>query len=62
MTASESKASRRGRPLKGREAKARYQVMLEPAVAEKLRRLGNGNLSAGIAHAAALAGRYVRPM
>lgn len=41
-----------GRPLLGSEAKQRYQVMLEPAVAEKLRKIGGDNLSAGIAKAA----------
>lgn len=44
-----------GRPLLGKEAKRRYQVMLEPRTAESLRKLGGGNLSAGIAHAAACA-------
>ena len=44
-----------GRPIQGREAKKRYQVMLEPATAEKLRKTGKGNLSAGIAHAASTA-------
>lgn len=42
-----------GRPIVGKEAKRRYQVMLEPRTAEKLRKAGKGNLSAGIAHAAA---------
>jgi hypothetical protein len=41
-----------GRPIQGREAKRRYQVMLEPRVAEKLRKAGKDNLSAGIAKAA----------
>ena len=41
-----------GRPIEGREAKARYQVMLEPRVADKLRKAAAGNLSAGIAKAA----------
>lgn len=41
-----------GRPIVGKEAKQRYQVMLEPRTAEKLRKVGKGNLSAGIAHAA----------
>lgn len=41
-----------GRPILGEEAKKRYQVMLEPSVAESLRKLGRGNLSAGIAKAA----------
>ena len=43
-----------GRPILGKEAKQRYQVMLEPRTAEKLRKVGGGNLSAGIAHAATL--------
>lgn len=43
---------KRGRPVLGRETKARYQVMLEPATAEKLRKAGGDNLSAGIAKAA----------
>lgn len=42
-----------GRPLTGKEAKKRYQVMLEPRTAERLRKAGKGNLSAGIAHAVA---------
>lgn len=41
-----------GRPILGKEAKRRYQVMLEPRTAEKLRKLGDDNLSAGIAKAA----------
>jgi hypothetical protein len=41
-----------GRPIQGREAKRRYQILLEPQVAEKLRRAGGGNLSLGIAQAA----------
>lgn len=41
-----------GRPILGKEAKKRYQVMLEPNTAEKLRTAGGGNLSAGIALAA----------
>ena len=43
---------RPGRPIAGREAKRRYQVLLEPRIAEKLRQAGAGNLSQGIAHAA----------
>lgn len=38
-----------GRPKLGKEVKRRYQVMLEPKVAEKLRKMGKGNLSRGIA-------------
>lgn len=41
-----------GRPRIGKEVKARYQVMLEPRVAARLRKLGKGNLSRGIAEAA----------
>lgn len=41
-----------GRPILGHEAKRRYQVMLEPHTAEKLRTAGGDNLSAGIALAA----------
>lgn len=44
--------NRGGRPIEGKEAKKRYQVMLEPRTAERLRKLGQGNLSAGIAKAA----------
>jgi hypothetical protein len=43
--------SKGGRPIVGKEAKKRYQVMLEPRTAEKLRKVGKGNLSAGIAAA-----------
>ena len=43
---------RGGRPILGKETKRRYQVMLEPRTAEKLRKLGTDNLSAGIAKAA----------
>lgn len=42
-----------GRPLLGAEPRKRYQVVLEPPVAEKLRKYGDGNLSAGIVKAAA---------
>lgn len=41
-----------GRPLLGAEPRKRYQVVLEPRVAEKLRKYGGGNLSAGIVKAA----------
>lgn len=41
-----------GRPLIGDARKMRINVMLAPDVAERLRRLGDGNLSAGIAIAA----------
>jgi hypothetical protein len=46
------KRRKRGRPVTGAERKVRYQVALEPQVAEKLRRLGGDNLSRGIALAA----------
>jgi len=42
-----------GRPIQGREAKRRYQVLIEPRIAEQLRQAGDGSLSRGIAHAAA---------
>jgi hypothetical protein len=51
------KQPKRGRPIEGAEAKQRYQVALEPHVAEKLRRLGGDNLSRGIALAAEIAAR-----
>jgi hypothetical protein len=38
----------RGRPLSGDARKERRNVMLEPAIADFLRRQGDGNLSAGI--------------
>lgn len=41
-----------GRPVMGDEAKKRYNVMLQPRVAERLRRIGDDNLSAGIEKAA----------
>lgn len=44
-----SEPNKGGRPIVGKEAKQRYQVMLEPRTAEKLRKAGGGNLSAGIA-------------
>lgn len=53
-----AKAERRGRvrgpgrPIQGQEAKRRYQVLLEPRIAEKLRQAAGGNLSRGIALAA----------
>lgn len=43
-----------GRPIQGHEAKRRFQVLLEPRIAEKLRHAGGGNLSRGIAQAADL--------
>lgn len=42
-----------GRPIQGAQRKAVFTVMIEPAVAEQLRRLGGDNLSHGIALAAA---------
>lgn len=44
-----------GRPRLGVETRKRYQVVLEPRVAERLREYGEGNLSAGIARAADIA-------
>lgn len=41
-----------GRPLLGKQPRKRYQVVLEPRVAERLRKYGDGNLSAGIVRAA----------
>jgi hypothetical protein len=38
----------RGRPISGDSRKERRNVMLEPAIANFLRRQGDGNLSAGI--------------
>lgn len=49
------KRNKGGRPLLGAEPRKRYQVMLEPKVAERLRKLGDGNLSAGIVLAASKA-------
>lgn len=37
-----------GRPRMGTAAKIRINVMLDPAVAQRLRALGAGNLSRGI--------------
>jgi hypothetical protein len=41
-----------GRPTEGAEVKKRYNVVLEPPVAERLRDYGKNNLSRGIALAA----------
>jgi hypothetical protein len=41
-----------GRPITGEQRKMPYNVMLEPSVADKLRKLGDNNLSRGIAIAA----------
>lgn len=41
-----------GRPTLGAERKKVYTVMIEPAVADRLRKLGGDNLSRGIALAA----------
>lgn len=44
-----AKAPRKpGRPLLGARPKIRINIMLDPAVAARLRALGDGNLSAGI--------------
>lgn len=48
-----AKPNKVGRPILGAERRKRYQVVLEPPVAEKLRKYGGGNLSAGIVKAAA---------
>lgn len=45
-----------GRPLLGAERRERYQVRLEPLLADWLDKLGDGNRSAGIEHAAKVAG------
>ena len=39
---------RRNRPMVGKAAAERYNVSLPPEVAKALRKLGGGNLSAGI--------------
>ena len=41
-----------GRPLLGTQPKIRLNIMLDPAIADRLRALGNGNLSRGIEIAA----------
>lgn len=40
-----------GRPPLGREARKRYLVTLEPAIAKQARAIGDGNLSGGLAQA-----------
>ena len=49
-----------GRPIQGAQRKAMFAVMIEPAIAEQLRRLGGANLSRGIALAAAMAIRAAK--
>jgi hypothetical protein len=44
--------SNAGRPIKGLESKSRYQILMQPHLAEKLRKLGGNNLSRGIELAA----------
>lgn len=44
-----------GRALIGKERRSNYTICLEPATAEKLRKLGDGNLSGGITKAAGIA-------
>ncbi len=39
-----------GRPVAGAEKKQRYQVVLEPSVAENVRRDGGDNLSRGLSN------------
>jgi hypothetical protein len=46
---------KRGRPITGAERKRKLTVMIEPSVAQQLRRLGGDNLSRGIARAAVTA-------
>lgn len=43
------KRKQSGRPIAGAEKKQRYQVLLEPSVAEVVRREGGDNLSRGVA-------------
>jgi hypothetical protein len=50
-----SKAPPVGRPPKHGQTGARYNVYLPPNVVAQLRKLGDGNLSAGIVKAATLA-------
>lgn len=45
-----------GRPLIGRERRERYQIRLEPALADWLDKFGYSNRSAGIERAAKVAG------
>lgn len=45
-----------GRPLIGNERRERYQIRLEPMLAEWLDQYGEGNRSAGIERAAKAAG------
>lgn len=37
-----------GRTAMGEEVRNRYQVMMEPSLAERVRQLGGGNFSAGV--------------
>jgi hypothetical protein len=46
------KTKRAGRPIAGAQRKAPFTVMIEPAIAQRLRKLGGNNLSRGIALAA----------
>lgn len=45
-----------GRPLIGNERRERYQIRLEPSLAEWLDKFGSGNRSAGVERAAKSAG------
>lgn len=56
MTRKSSRAPKPGRPLIGSERRERYQIRLEPSLAEWLDQLGGGNRSAGIERAAKAAG------
>jgi hypothetical protein len=51
-----TEAPKAGRPLLGNERRERYQVRLEPSLAEWLDQLGDSNRSAGIERAAKAAG------
>lgn len=42
-----------GRPVRGAEPVQSYHIKLEPAVAERAREIGGGNLSGGLARAVA---------
>ena len=37
-----------GRPLTGLQRKERYQIRLEPRIADKIRRYGGGSLTGGV--------------
>lgn len=61
MSAQQTKLRRKdapkpGRPLLGKERRERYQIRLEPLLADWLDKYGEGNRSAGIERAAKAAG------